>query len=74
MLSGAVSVSAVVKLPKVVKAAVLPVLNSGSRWSGALPPPVAVLSEVNSKFVKVERAACVTLDTLVQLPPAVAQP
>jgi len=39
-----------------------------------LPPPVAVLSEVNSKFVKVERAARVTLDTLVQLPPAVAQP
>src|SRR5215472_6350751 len=74
MLPAAVSWSDVVKLPKVVKAAVLPVLKNGSRWSGALPPPVVSLSEVNSKFVSVERAARVTLDTLVQLTPGVAQP
>jgi hypothetical protein len=74
MLPAAVSWSDVVKLPKVVKAAVLPVLNSGSGWSGGLPPPVALLSEVNWKFVSVERAARVTFDWLVQLPPGVAQP
>src|SRR5262252_5282595 len=69
-LPGAASVRDVVKLPKVVKAAVLPVLVRASRWSGALPPPVFVLSEVppvcELKFVGVERAARVTFDTLVQ--------
>src|SRR5262249_48026333 len=55
------------KSPKVVKAAVLPVFVSASRLSGARPPPVLGSSEVNSKFVGVERAARVTLDTLLQV-------
>ena len=65
MLPGAVSLSVLLKLPNVVKAAVLPVLLRASRLSGARPPPRLpglLSSEVNSKFVGVDRAARVTFD------------
>src|SRR5262249_9685363 len=62
MLPGAVSVSVLLKLPKVVKAAVLPVLLRASRLSGARPPPVTGLSEANSKLVGGERAARVPFE------------
>src|SRR5690242_8716130 len=68
MLPGAVSVSVWLKFPKVVNAAVLPVLLMASRLSGARPPPVVVSSDVNSKFVSVERAARETFDAQVEPP------
>src|SRR5215469_2276141 len=55
------------KSPKVVKAPVLPVFVRESRLSGARPPPVLGSSEVNSKLVGVDRAARVTLDTLLHV-------
>jgi hypothetical protein len=54
-----------VKIPEDSKAAVRPVLLIASRLSAGLPPPVAKSSDVNSKFVGVERAARATLDTQV---------
>src|SRR5215472_5928145 len=53
------------KSPKTVKAAVLPVLLIASRLSAGRPPPVTGSSEVNWKFVGVERPARAALDAHV---------
>jgi hypothetical protein len=54
------------KSPKIVKAAVLPVLVRASRLSAARPPPVAGLNAVYRKFVGVARAARVMCELVVR--------